>query len=685
MLTSATIAKFDRIDKPLTGRQVFSASAYAAIIVWINAYICRELFTAQAAHMNSMHGFWVAIAKRGGDSWLHSNWWPFWDCGIPSEFTYAPLIPLLISAWSGVRGITHELAFQSVTGFVYCLTPLSLFLMAWLMTRAPGCSFLAALIYSLTSPTQLIVPDAEFAWRHFWDARRLYLVAVWDDTPHLTAIALLPMVILFLTLAIRKRRPTYYVILVLLIALMALASDFAAIEVLTAAVCMIAVFPRKDYASNALLVIAIGLVAYAIVAPFLSPSMLLAIRKASANAEGGWTAGSLTALAIVMLGWIVLWRALQRWTTDWRLRFFALFAYLTSSVPVIGAYLHRQFLPQPGRYKLEMELALALLAAFGLRSVFGKAWPALKVALLLLFLALAGEQIVSHRQFARNILQTADATQTIEYRTAAWASQNLPGVRVMLPGSIAQWANDFTDVWQFSGSSWSQAYNQAQQRGLAGIYNGGDTPRQDARVALDWLGAFGVGAIAVSGPNSQEYWKPFTHPAKFEGLLPVLWREADVTIYRVPQRSASRAHVVNETAIVSHSPAGPRDTEEIEKYVAALDAPSLPVADFHWAGPNSIQIRTMVSAGQAISVQVSYHPGWHAKSGNRTIEVRRDGLGLMWLRPECSGLCEIQLDYDGGWELRLCRYISFTAMAVLLMLILRPLAARYRPSPARLS
>jgi hypothetical protein len=685
MLTSATIAKFDRIDKPLTGRQVFSASAYAAIIVWINAYICRELFTAQAAHMNSMHGFWVAIAKRGGDSWLHSNWWPFWDCGIPSEFTYAPLIPLLISAWSGVRGITHELAFQSVTGFVYCLTPLSLFLMAWLMTRAPGCSFLAALIYSLTSPTQLIVPDAEFAWRHFWDARRLYLVAVWDDTPHLTAIALLPMVILFLTLAIRKRRPTYYVILVLLIALMALASDFAAIEVLTAAVCMIAVFPRKDYASNALLVIAIGLVAYAIVAPFLSPSMLLAIRKASANAEGGWTAGSLTALAIVMLGWIVLWRALQRWTTDWRLRFFALFAYLTSSVPVIGAYLHRQFLPQPGRYKLEMELALALLAAFGLRSVFGKAWPALKVALLLLFLALAGEQIVSHRQFARNILQTADATQTIEYRTAAWASQNLPGVRVMLPGSIAQWANDFTDVWQFSGSSWSQAYNQAQQRGLAGIYNAGDTPRQDARVALDWLGAFGVGAIAVSGPNSQEYWKPFTHPAKFEGLLPVLWREADVTIYRVPQRSASRAHVVNETAIVSHSPAGPRDTEEIEKYVAALDAPSLPVADFHWAGPNSIQIRTMASAGQAISVQVSYHPGWHAKSGNRTIEVRRDGLGLMWLRPECSGLCEIQLDYDGGWELRLCRYISFTAMAVLLMLILRPLAARYRPSPARLS
>jgi hypothetical protein len=667
MLTSAIVAKFDRIDKPLTGRQIFSASVYAVIIVWVNAYVCHELFTNQAAHMNSMHGFWVALAKRGSNAWLHSNWWPLWDCGIPFEYTYAPLIPGLIAGWSAMRGITHELALQSITGFVYCLAPLSLFLMAWLMTRAPGCSFLAALLYSLTAPTQLIVPDAEFAWRHFWDARRLFLVAAWDDTPHLTALALLPMVILFLTLALQKRRPAYYAILVGLIALMALASDFAPIEVITAAVCLIAVFPRQDYVRNTALILAIGLFAYSIVAPFLSPSLLVAIRRASANAEGGWTAGSLTALAIVILGWIVLWRVLQRWTTDWSLRFFALFAYLTSSVPVIAAHLHRQFLPQPGRYKLEMELALALVMAFGLRSVFEKAWPTLTVALLLLFFALAGEQIVSHRQFGRNILQPADVTQTIEYRTAAWASRNLPGVRVMLPGSIAQWADDFTDVWQFSGSSWSQAYNQSQQRGLAAVYNGGDTPQQDARIALDWLRAFGVGAIAVSGPNSHEYWKPFVHPAKFEGLLPVLWHEEDVTIYRVPQRTASLAHVVSESAIVSRSPAGPRDTDQIEKYTAALDDPSLPPADFHWGEPNSIQIRTTAGPGQAVSVQVSYHPGWHAKAGNRSVEVRRDGLGLMWLRPACSGPCEIQLDYDGGWELRLCRYLSYTALCALLL------------------
>jgi hypothetical protein len=677
-MTAEAIAKLDPVDRPLTGRQIFSAIPYAVILVWINIYVCHALFSIQTAPMNSMHGFWAALAKHGSNSWLQSNWWPFWDCGIPSGFTYAPLIPGMIAVWSAVRGITPDLAFQSVTGLVYYLAPLTLFLMAWIMTRAPIWSFCAALFYSLTSPTQLIVTDSGFSYRHFWDPRRLYLVSNWDDTPHLAALALLPLAILFLTLAIRRRRITYYAILVLLIALMTLGSDFGPVEVLLAASCVIAVFPRRDYVRNGLLLISAGLFAYALVAPFLPPSMLLAIRRASINAEGGWTMGSLTALAIVVLGWIILWLALERWATDWRLRFFALFAYLTSSLPMIAVYLHRQFWPQPVRYKMEMEMAIALVLVFGVRSLLAKAPAAFKVALLFLFLAIAGEQVASYRLFAGNIIQRADLTQTIEYRTALWASQNLPGIRIMLSGSIAFWANDFADIWQFSGSSWSQAYNQVQQRGLAAIYNGGATPQQDARVTLDWLRAFGVGAIAVSGPASQEFWKAFTHPAKFESVLPVLWRQDDVTIYRVPQRTASLAHVVNEATLVSRAPVGPGDTAEIEKYVAALDDPSLPAADFRWTGSNAIQIRTMAKPEQAISVQVSYHPGWHAKAGNRAVQVRRDGLGLMWMRPECSGLCEIQLDYDGGWELRLCRYLSFTALFVLILLVLRPLVSRIR-------
>ena len=80
--------------------------------------------------MNSMHGFWIALAKLGGDSWFHPSWWPYWDAGIPFEFTYAPLIPGLTALWSWWGGISHALAFQRLTGIVYCLAPVTLFVMA---------------------------------------------------------------------------------------------------------------------------------------------------------------------------------------------------------------------------------------------------------------------------------------------------------------------------------------------------------------------------------------------------------------------------------------------------------------------------------------------------------------------------------------------------------------------------
>jgi hypothetical protein len=61
---------------------------------------------------------------------------------------------------------------------------------------------------------------------------------------------------------------------------------------------------------------------------------------------------------------------------------------------------------------------------------------------------------------------------------------------------------------------------------------------------LLWLKAFGVQAIAVPGKNSPETWHPFQRPDKFDGLLEPIWRRFDTTIYKVPIRSLSLAHVV---------------------------------------------------------------------------------------------------------------------------------------------
>ena len=149
----------------------------------------------------------------------------------------------------------------------------------------------------------------------------------------------------------------------------------------------------------------IGAFALAISAAFYPPSLIQAISAASkSHFEPGWTLGSVAAIAIVILGWTILWHFLRRMTSDWKLQFFALFALLTCSVPVIAAYVHRQFLPQPGRYRLEMEVALALLIAFGMRSAFARLPAGPRRALLFLLLAFAAEQIANLRRQAKNML-----------------------------------------------------------------------------------------------------------------------------------------------------------------------------------------------------------------------------------------------------------------------------------------
>jgi hypothetical protein len=339
-----------------------------------------------------------------------------------------------------------------------------------------------------------------------------------------------------------------------------------------------------------------------------------------------------------------------------------LFALLTSSLPLLETYWGRHALPQPNRYKVEMEMALALVAVFAARPLLEKFPRSVKAALCLFLLSLAGEQVVNFRRQAKDAMWPKDVTQTIEYRAARWVEQNLPGRRVFLPGSVGQWSNAFTGVTQLAGGSYPTAYNKTQQVALSAIYSGQDAGERDAAISLLWLKAFGVHAVGVPGPKSPERWKPYARPRKFEGLLPVLWRDEDTTVYGVPQRSASLARVVPAQALVVPEPSHDLDVVEVERYVAALDDPAAPAAEIEWQGSGKAVIRARLRRGDVLSVQVNHHPGWRARLGDSTLDVHRDGLGLIWLAPEREGECEIELSYQGGLELRACRILSYLTL-----------------------
>jgi hypothetical protein len=591
--------------------------------------------------------------------------------GIPFEYTYAPLVPGLAAAIAWLRGVPPAVGYQSVTGLVYILGPLTLYFAAWRLTRAPGTSFAAALGYSLTSITQLLLPDGGFALKNFWDSRRLFVMTVWDDTPHVAALMLLPLVILFLARSLETRRPIYFAAAAASIGGAALASAFGPVMVVLAAICLLLVVRREDWPVNLLLTAMIGFWGWAIAAPFLSPSLMSAIREANATQEDGWSLGSATALAFTILGGAVVHHVATRYSKDWRLHFFAMFAWVATSIPLGQLILNRHFLPQPNRYKFEMELGLWVVLTLIAAYWWTRTPASIRRAAGLFLLALAAEQVADFRKQEKKFTFPADITGTVEYRAATWAQQNYPQLRFFMPGSIAQWTNTFTDIQQFTGESFTLAVNQVQQRADTAIAFGIDDVEKERRITLAWLKAYGVGLLAISAKDSQEYWKGFTHPEKFDGILPAMWQGGGVTIFRVPLREFTLAHLVDERSVVRRVPKEPDDTADVERFAAALDDPAVPGTSFDWEGRNRARIRTTMAPGRALSVQVTHHPGWHASVGGRPQQIFKDGLGLMYLKPACTGSCEVVLEYDGGWELRLCRWLSWAALAALIVIPVR--------------
>jgi hypothetical protein len=639
-----------------------TVAVYAAVLLAVNFYICRELLWTPLGFTNSMHGFWMAISERSDGSWLHPSWWPFWDCGIPFEYTYAPLLPMVMTLLSSGLHVSPDRAFQIVTAIVYCFGPLTLFLAAYLFSRSASASFLAALAYSLTSPSQLLVPDADGSVNSVWSARRLVVMTVWDDTPHLLALMLLPLAIVALYLALTRKHPDYQIAAIVLSALTTYASVFGAVFLAIVTIPLLIAFPGEDRFGRVRSVLFIGAFSYALAASFLPPSLVRTIRNASsATGSVPWLAIILTLAAVTLF-----WYYLKRWTEDGALRFLALLTILIISVPLIDFYFHHQMLPQPERYKLEMDALLPVLVVFSLRSWFLSLPFGVRGVLLLAFFAVALSQIITHRAVAEYILRPTDLNRTVEARASIWLAQNMTGVRAMIPKSLAAWADAFAEIPQFTGSSWSMAYNQVLQRGAQAQFGASDSKEQDAKISLAWLKAFGVGVVGVSGAQSAEFWKGYKYSDKFDGVLPVLWQSDGVTLYQVSLTKPSLAHIIPKSALVRKSPMGPDDIAPMELYLAALDDPALSLSALTWEGRNRIFVHTTSIPGQVLSLQITFHKGWHAMANGRPVRVQRDALNLLWLDPGCDGACEVILEYDGGWELRIARYLSVTALLALI-------------------
>ena len=646
---------------------------YFLVLVWINVYICREaFFTESTGHFNSMHGEWMSLARLGDFRSWSPSWWPWWGDGAPLEYTYAPLIPALTAAIARLAHCSYALAFHQLTGLTYCLTPLVLYLTSWKASGSAGYSFAAALACSLLSPVLLIVPDTTFRFSSLFEARRLVQTFAWDDLPHVMSLTLLPLAVWSLWRALRRREWRDYGVTCLLMAGMMLANMFGAALVALIVVTVPLANDLRAWPSSFARAAATAAGAYILVSPWLPPSLILKVHANSIlNGEAAQTSGALVTLGILALVCIfVRWMAARR-TNNLAFLWLLLFGCIVLLMPSLDLYAGLHFVPQPVRYKLEADVAIIWIVVFSLRPLIERCPARVRILLIVPFLVLADRQVVAYRRTARQLLRQVDTARSIEYRTAKWIEEHLPGQRVMMAGSIGQWANAFARVPQLGAQPYTTAPNRNQDVAAYIVYTGQNAGQQDAAISILWLKAFGAQAITVPGPQSLEYWKPFAHPRKFDGVLPVLWRESDTSIYAVSARPFSLAHVLRPDDLVGHAPVNGLDVRELRRYVAAIEVPAAPAATWNWEGNNKAVIQARMEPGQVVSTQITYYPGWHAQVNGAARKLRSDGIGLMAVDADCSGECTIILEYDGSAELRACRIASAVVLSLLAIVFVR--------------
>jgi hypothetical protein len=647
------------------------AAYYVALLVALNCYFALNLFRVEFTYnMQTNAGSFMAISRFILQHWPHLGWFPWWFNGEPFENTYTPLLPLADAAFAWITGSSTARAYNFVTGGFYVLAPVFLFLFAWRLTRFLETGFFAALIFSLFSPSTIFPLFRELGW---WGPWRLRVLAFYGEGPHITVVSTLPLALLLVYLAITTRRYLWCAAAAVAMACLTLVNAFGAVDLGVGCVCLLLALPRKAMPKAGLLVLAMAAAAYLLAGRFMTPTFLRTMAVDSQTVGGVFHARDLAATwALILPGFVFLCFAVRA-INDYFTRFILLFTYLFFEIVGMFAIAGRAALPQPDRYSLELELGLALVVAFGLRKLVVRFPAPMKAFGILLIAFAAFHQTVHYRRYARVILQEIDIRQTIEYRTAQWIGNHLGGLRVFGGAETGTWLNVFVDTPQMNSGHRPFNPNFAvEESAIYEIYSSEGAGSRDAEVSVLWLKAFGCHAIYVPGPQSRVATKPFVHPYKFEGVLPVLWHEEDDTIYGVPQRTKSLAHVVSESAIVQRQPIHGLDTDEVARYVAALDDPTLPADVMTWtdpnhADPNHGHIDTTLHPGQVLSIQTTYDKGWIARANGKPAEVTRDGIGLSVIHAPCDGPCSIDFVFTGGFERHFFNAVSSITIFALLL------------------
>jgi hypothetical protein len=585
---------------------------------------------------------------------------------MPYADTYVPLLHLLVAATASLGHISAARAYHGVTGVTYALGAPALYWMAVRLGAPRGAALLSALGYSLFSPSALLMADVARDLGGYSYGRRLQVMTVYGEGPHVTAMTLLPLVVLALQNALVKRTGRAMALAALSIALVFLTNIPGSMALGVAVFCWICAQPRDRLRAAWRVAATASALGYGVACFGVPPSSMFRVGANARDMHHGFSNslhyGPLPLLAVLgavaAAGFL-----LARTRLPLTVRFAILFGTLTGAMAATARSETFELLPQVGRLHLEFEMGASLLlgcAAWALYTLFPR-WT--RPVLLAICLGPLFIQWGNYRDRANGDILRADLEKRSEYTTARWLDANLHGGRVYVTGSTAFWLNAFATTPQLIGCC-----DQGQSMPVLNEAPYKVNTEVDPAITeqgINWLRALGVQAMVVNGPTSTDEYKDIRAPERFDGVVPLLHRENGDSIYSVLPLGSSLAHVVRPEELVPHPARGNFAYSDIRTYaLATLDA-ARPPATFEWWGGGRARIRANLHPDDVLSVQVAWFPGWKATVRGEPVLVTPDGMGFIVIQTHCRGDCEIDLEWTGRGDLQLSAAVSLASLGLL--------------------
>ena len=645
----------------------------------LNILVVYPLFKGgYTSQMGSIETAFIADAKFIYEHFPHLSWNPLWYLGFPFHLSYTPFLPYLLAFLHYlVPSLSFTDFYRIIIGLFYALTPVTLYFFVRYLTKKTLVAFISALAFSILPSFVYVIESVRGIGEQFgflpW---RLVVFAIFGEGPHTVSLAFIPLAALAFLYALKNPSLKTNILAAILAALVGLINWIGLVSLvvifMVILISELILGEAKKKFKNALLIFLItyGLLAFWFNFSFLKSSLGFGYGgqgepEIFANFIRFWPIFPfLISLAVVgILSVFGKKEKLQALCISslWFLAFgFVIFAWY---------YLGRAFLPQGPRYLPELEIGFCLLLGLAISYIVRKIPPVLAFIFVLLVLFLMG-------YFSRGIFQNSqpllaknpDIENTYEYKIAKWLSENTHGERVYLTGSGAFWLNTFTDVPQVRGAADSASTHPWWAHANYQINTSENAPKgQEGYLSTLWLRALNVSYIVVNYAHSQDAFRDYRNPEKFEGILEKVYdnNQGDI-VYKVPLKNPSLSQVVDKNGLETlKKPYNAVDLSKVEAYVDWIDEKAKKV-EWQWLNNQEAKIRANVGENELVSVQITYDKGWRAYQNGRRLKIKKDVLGNLVVEPRKLGEQEIYLKHKKTWDIWLGYLITILTFGLIL-------------------